>query len=123
MTLTLHCVWPDHKGTITDYGEGCRRLIKETLAAKADASAVICEPFTTRDANFKGKTDGRTVPESAMVAKKIAGDLRLTFVPFQAELDKACKATPATFWLSESIHPTPAGHALMNQVWRRTVGI
>lgn len=113
----------NYKGTIVDYEEGYRQLIKDTLAAKADTRIVICEPFTTRDANFKSKTDGKTPTDFAVVAKKIADDLKLTFVPFQAEFNKACKAAPATFWLSDGIHPTPAGHALMSQVWRRVVGI
>jgi lysophospholipase L1-like esterase len=113
----------NYQGTIADYEEGYRQIIKDTLAAKADTRIVICEPFTTRDGNFKSKTDGKTPADFAVVARKIADDLKLTFVPFQAEFDKACKAVEAKFWLSDGIHPTQAGHALMTQVWRRTVGI
>lgn len=110
-----------YQATIADYEEGYRQLIKDTLAAKADTRIVICEPFTTRD-NFKSR-EGKTAADYAVVAKKIADDMKLTFVAFQAEFDKACKAAPGKFWLSDGIHPSTAGHALMSQVWRRAVGI
>ncbi|MDX1680958.1 MAG: GDSL-type esterase/lipase family protein [Akkermansiaceae bacterium] len=113
----------NYQGTIADYEEGYRKLIADTLAAKPDTRIVICEPFTTRDEKFKSKVDGKTPADFAVVAKKIADDLKLTFVPFQSEIDKACKAAPANFWLWDGIHPSQPGHALMAQVWRRHVGI
>jgi len=111
----------NYQATIADYEEGYRQLIKEALAAKPDTRVVICEPFTTRDKNFKSKVDGKTPADFAVVAKKIADDLKLTFVPFQSAIDKACKAAPANFWLWDGIHPSQPGHALMAQVWRRAV--
>lgn len=113
----------NYKGTISDYEEGYRQLIKQTLAAKPDTRIVICGPFTTRDERFKSAVDGKTPADFAAVAKKIADDLKLTFVSFQAAFDKACKATPSNFWLWDGIHPTTAGNALMAQCWRRAVGI
>ncbi len=111
----------NYQGTIADYEEGYRQLIKDTLAAKADTRIVICEPFTTRE-NFKSR-EGKTAADYAVVAKRIADDMKLTFVAFQTEFDKACKAAPGKFWLWDGIHPSTAGHALMSQVWRRAVGI
>ncbi len=113
----------NYQGTIADYEEGYRQLIKDALSAKPDTRVVICEPFTTRDEKFKSKVDGKTPADFAAVAKKIADDLKLTFVPFQSEIDKACKAAPGNFWLWDGIHPSQPGHALMAQVWRRAVGI
>lgn len=110
-----------YQGTIADYEEGYRQLIKDTLAAKPDTRIVICEPFTTRE-NFKSR-EGKSAADYAVVARKIADDLKLTFVPFQSEFDKACKAAPANFWLWDGIHPSQPGHAFMAQVWRRAVGI
>jgi len=111
-----------YQGTIADYEQGYRQLIKDTLAAKADTRIVICEPFTTRDDRFKSR-EGKTTAEYAVVARKLADEFKLTYVPFQAEFDKACKAAEGKFWLWDGIHPTQAGHALMNQEWRRTVGV
>ena len=111
-----------YKGTIKDYEEGYRQLIKETQAALPDVRIVVCEPFTTRDERFKS-SEGKTVADFAEVARSLADEFKLTVVPFQAEFDKALKAAPGEFWLWDGIHPTQAGHALMSQAWRRAVGI
>jgi lysophospholipase L1-like esterase len=110
-----------YQGTLADYREGYRKLIRETLAALPDIRIVICEPFTTRE-KFASK-EGKTAADYAVVAKELADEFKLTFVPFQAEFDKACEAADPKFWLGDGIHPSPAGHALMGQAWRRAVGI
>ncbi len=111
-----------YKGTLKDYEDGYRKLIQDTQAALPGVRVVICEPFTTRGDVFKSN-EGKTVPEYAKVAKKLADDFKLTYVPFQSEIDKACNAAEAKFWLWDGIHPSTSGHALMAQIWRRAVGI
>lgn len=111
-----------YQGTIADYEEGYRQLIKDTLAASPQTRIVICEPFTTRGDKFKSR-EGKTAADYAVVAKTLATEFELTFVPFQAEFDQACQAAPAKFWLWDGIHPSIPGHALMAMIWRRTVGI
>ena len=78
---------------------------------------VICEPFTTRTSDdFKPLADYRAV------SKKLADEMKLTFVPFQSLFDEAVKAAPAEFWLWDGIHPSPAGDAIMARKWREVVG-
>jgi phospholipase/lecithinase/hemolysin len=31
--------------------------------------------------------------------------------------DKACESAPADYWLSDGVHPTEAGHALIAKLW------
>jgi lysophospholipase L1-like esterase len=57
------------------------------------------------------------------VARKLAEEMKLTFVPFQPVFDQAAKAAPTDFWLWDGIHPTAAGNALMAQAWRQAVGV
>lgn len=57
------------------------------------------------------------------VSRKIAKDMSLTLVPFQAAFDEALQAAPAEFWLTDGIRPSPAHHDLMVEVWRKAVGI
>jgi lysophospholipase L1-like esterase len=33
------------------------------------------------------------------------------------------KAAPAEFWLWDGIHPSPAGHAIMANLWREVAGV
>ena len=106
-----------YKGTVKDYEDGYRALIKRTTAALPACRVVICEPFTTRTSNqFKPLAD------YAAVAKGIAEEFKLTFVPFQSVFNKALKSAPGGFWLSDGVHPTSAGHGLMCQAWREAVG-
>lgn len=107
-----------YKGTIEDYEKGCRALLERTQKEIRGVTIVLCEPFTTRtDENFKPLADYREV------VRKIAGDMSLSFVPFQAAFDEAVKAAPPQFWLPDGVHPSPAGHALMVETWRGAVGI
>jgi lysophospholipase L1-like esterase len=107
-----------YKGTIKDYETGYRALIERTQKEIRGVRIVICEPFTTRTSDdFKPLADYRAV------AKKIAADMSLPFVPFQSAFDEALKAAPAEFWLTDGIHPSPAGHALMVETWRTAVGV
>jgi lysophospholipase L1-like esterase len=57
------------------------------------------------------------------VARKLADEMKLTFVPFQSLFAEAAKAAPGEFWLWDGIHPTAAGHAIMANKWREVVGI
>ncbi|MEM7392017.1 MAG: SGNH/GDSL hydrolase family protein, partial [Verrucomicrobiota bacterium] len=57
------------------------------------------------------------------VAKKLAEEMNLTFVPFQSMFDKALASAPKKFWAGDGVHPSPAGHALMARTWRDVVGI
>ena len=104
-----------YKGTIKDYEDGCRALIERSIKEIPGVRVVICEPFTLRKwPEFD--------PYRA-VAKKLAEEMKLTFVPFQPMFDQAAKAAPTDFWLWDGIHPTAAGNALMAQAWRQAVGI
>lgn len=104
-----------YKGTVDDYEKGYRTLIERTQKDLPDTRIVICEPFTLRD--WKAFDPYRAV------AKKLADELRLTFVPFQAMFDQAAKAAPGKFWLWDGVHPTLPGYALMVREWRKVVGV
>jgi lysophospholipase L1-like esterase len=107
-----------YKATIDDYETGYRALIGRTQKEVPGVRIVICEPFTTRTApEFKPLAQFREV------SKKLADEMNLTFVPFQAMFDEAVKAAPAEFWLWDGIHPSAAGHAIMANKWREVVGI
>jgi lysophospholipase L1-like esterase len=104
-----------YNGTVDDYEMGYRDLVHRSQEEIPGVRVVICEPFTLRD---WPKFD----PYRA-VARKIAEEQELTFVPFQQAFEDAAKTVPKEFWLWDGIHPTPAGHALMVRAWRRTVGV
>ena len=107
-----------YKATLEDYDRGYRALIDRTRKALPGVRIVIGEPFTTRTSKEFAPLDGYRA-----AAKRIASDLSLDFVPYQSAFDEALKSAPAEFWLSDGIHPTPAGHALMVETWRKATGL
>jgi lysophospholipase L1-like esterase len=107
-----------YEGTIKDYEAGYRDLIDRSVDQIPGVRIVICEPFTLRDSDqFKALDQYRAV------ARQLAEEKGLAFVPFQSMFDEATKAAPSDFWLSDGVHPTLPGHALMVQKWREVVGI
>lgn len=111
-----------YKGTVKDYETGFRKLLKETIAALPDTRIVICEPFVLRC----GAINDKWFPEfdeRRAVAKKLAGEFKLTFVPFQSMFDKATKTAKPNYWAGDGVHPSLAGHALMAKTWRQVAGL
>jgi lysophospholipase L1-like esterase len=107
-----------YKATVADYESGYRALLERTKKEVPGVQIVICEPFTTRTSDdFKPLADYRAV------SQKLAKEMSLPLVPFQAAFDEAVKVAPASFWLTDGIHPSPAGHDLMVEVWRKAVGV
>lgn len=106
------------KGTIETYETGYRELLERTQKELPKTRIAICEPFTTRTSD-----DFKPLAGYRAAAAKLAGEFKLTFVPFQSVFDKALKAAPSEFWLWDGVHPSPSGHALMLQAWREAVGI
>jgi len=111
-----------YDGTVEDYETGYRELLKRTLKELPGVRVVVCEPFVLRC----GAINDTWFPEfdqRRAVARKLAEELGLTFVPFQAMFDEAAKHAPPPYWAGDGVHPTLAGHALMAKTWREVVGI
>ena len=111
-----------YDGTVGDYETGYRQLLQQTQEELPGVRIVICEPFVLRC----GAVNDTWFPEFDQrreVANKLAGELKLDRVPFQAMFDDATKLAPPEYWAGDGVHPTLAGHALMAKTWREVVGI
>jgi lysophospholipase L1-like esterase len=111
-----------YDGTVKDYETGYRQLLEQTLEKLPSVRIVICEPFVLRC----GAVNDTWFPEFAQrrtVANKLAEELKLDRVPFQAMFDDATRLAPPEYWAGDGVHPTLAGHALMAKTWREVVGI
>jgi lysophospholipase L1-like esterase len=111
-----------YAGTVEDYEAGYRELLKQTHSDLPETRIVICEPFVLRC----GAVNDSWFPEfehRRRVAKKLADELDLTFVPFQAVFNKGVESAPPEYWAGDGVHPTLAGHGLMAKTWRECVGI
>jgi lysophospholipase L1-like esterase len=111
-----------YDGTVEDYETGYRKLLQRTLKELPAVRIIVCEPFVLRC----GAVNDTWFPEfdqRRAVAKKLADEMTLTFVPFQSMFDDATKNAPPQYWAGDGVHPTLAGHALMAKTWREVVGI
>lgn len=104
-----------YKGTTEDYEKGFRELIIRSQKEIPGVRIVICDPFTFRDwPNYA---------PYQKIAKKLAHEFKLNYVPFQDAFDKLGAGLPKSFWLWDGVHPTMPGYAQMAQVWREAIGI
>jgi lysophospholipase L1-like esterase len=110
-----------YTGTVEQYETGYTALLAETRQRLPSVRLVILEPFVLLtgavDASWSPAFDDRRA-----VAARAAEKAGATFVPLQKAFeDAAAKATPS-YWLVDGVHPTPAGHALIAERWRASVG-
>jgi lysophospholipase L1-like esterase len=111
-----------YDGTVGDYETGFRELLARTLKEIPGVRVIVCEPFVLRC----GAVTEAWFPEfdqRRAVAKKLAAEMELCFVPFQSMFDEAVKHAPPEYWAGDGVHPTLAGHALMAKTWREVVGL
>ena len=112
-----------YDGTVADYEQGFTKLLSDTREALPDTRLVICEPFVLRC----GAVNDTWFPEfdeRRAVAKSVSDAAGATWVPFQTMFNEAVNdATPPSYWASDGVHPTMAGHALMATTWLNATGL
>ena len=98
-----------------------RILVEDTKERFPEIRILILEPFVLRGTATEAGWDrfAHEVYLRAEVAKRVAEDHGLIFVPLQGMLDEACEKAPASYWLGDGVHPTPAGHRLIADAWEK----
>ena len=51
------------------------------------------------------------------IVRRLAAEWEAAFIPFQDSFDQACREHPPKYWLPHGVHPSPAGHARMAELW------
>lgn len=98
-----------------------RMILDWTKKELPEITLVLCEPFVL----VHGAVDEKWVPvikERQVIVKKIAEDYKTIFVPFQSVYDRALEKAPASYWVTDGVHPTQAGHRIMADTWLEAVG-
>jgi lysophospholipase L1-like esterase len=97
-------------------------VLAETKTRLPNAKIILCEPFVLKAsatesafARFESEVKLR-----AGAVKRLADKHKCVFVPLQEAFNKACEKAPASYWLSDGVHPSPAGNMLMTREWIRT---
>lgn len=90
-------------------------IIEELQAELPGVKIIILEPFCLKAGATEGNWEifNTEVRKRAVSAKAVAEKYGLKFVPLQDKLDAACEKAEPSFWLSDGVHPAPAGHELI----------
>jgi len=107
-----------YAGTVQDYEQQYAALLDQTRRALPRVHLIVLEPFVLRC----GAVTERWFPEfdqRRAAAARVAKQERATFVPLQAVFNQRTHTSPPEYWAADGVHPTPAGHALIADQWRR----
>ena len=107
-----------YNGTVQDYEQQYTALLDETRRAVPRVHLIVLEPFVLRT----GAVDARWFPEfdqRRAAAARVATHARATFVPLQSIFNQRARTAPPEYWAADGVHPTPAGHAVIAEHWRR----
>jgi len=107
-----------YNGTVQDYEQQYTALLDETRKALPRVHLIVLEPFVLRT----GAVDARWFPEfdqRRAAAARVATRARATFVPLQSIFNQRARTAPPAYWAADGVHPTPAGHAVIAEHWRR----
>lgn len=117
-----HRLFRGYTGTVSDYAAQYAELLAATKRALPRVRLVLLEPFVLRT----GVVDGRWFPEfdeRRAAAARVASDAGATWIPLQQMFDDLSKEAPASWWVSDGVHPTPAGHAAIADAWMQAVSL
>ncbi|MBP5308085.1 MAG: SGNH/GDSL hydrolase family protein [Clostridia bacterium] len=110
-----------------DYGNGVdlvrwekvyRMLIEDTLKRLPDVKIIICEPFVLYSPMIeKAYPTLKEVVGYSAVAKKLAAEYGLYFLPLQKKFDEAAEKFGVEPYLFDGVHPDIAGATLIADEW------
>lgn len=102
------------------YAAVYQMLLEDTIKRFPQTRLVLMEPFVCRNASMEAnwETIRAGVAQRAQAVKQLADKTGAAFVPLQAAFDAACEKTSVGCWLTDGVHPTPAGHRLIADAWK-----
>lgn len=113
---TWHGFGSNNGVEVPRYEQFYRMLMEWTRRELPETGIILIEPFVLP---FGAVTDS-WLPEIAQrraVVRKIADEFDTEFVPAQNIFDKAVESASGEHWLTDGVHPQPAGHQLLADAW------
>ena len=96
-----------------------RMLLEEVRAELPDIKLMLLEPFTLPGTTTNEFYDAlrAEVALRADAVRRLAEEFGAVFVPLQAGFDELSQKTAPDVWLTDGVHPTPAGHEYIKSRW------
>ncbi len=111
----------DGKVDTLAFHDTLKDLLSQTKAKNPNIKIILGEPFC--EEGFRVDTEGKvraTCEALARQVKAIAQEFDAIYIPYQSMFDALCK-DDTKYWIWDGVHPTPAGHWKMSQMWREAV--
>ena len=100
-----------------------RMLIEEIKEALPNIEIIILEPFILKGSATEALWNDFDyyVRKHAKIAKQIAEEFDLKFVPLQNKFDEVSIAVGARYWSVDGIHPTAPGHQIIKDELHKAI--
>jgi lysophospholipase L1-like esterase len=115
-----HHMLNGYAGTVHDYEAQYAALLEQTKAALSGVRLVVLEPFVLRT----GAVTAAWFPEfdqRRAAAERVARAAGATWLPLHGMFERLVRRAPPEYWAADGVHPTPAGHGAIAQLWLQTV--
>lgn len=107
-----------------------RALLDCSLKANPKLKIILAAPFVANTGNMRKSKNfaerDSMVRRCAAIVERIAHDYHAIYLPYNTmfdELLKTCPTSKDTYWIWDGLHPTPAGHRRMADMWIERVGL
>jgi lysophospholipase L1-like esterase len=97
-----------------------RSLLEYTKQQLSSVQFILCEPFVLK-CGVVTDTWGEEIRKRQHTVRQLADEFNGRFVAFQSALDSVLVDAPPEYWLSDGVHPTPAGHRILADCWYENV--
>ncbi|WP_300154083.1 sialate O-acetylesterase [Bacteroides sp.] len=107
-----------------------RVLLDSSLKANPKLKIVLAAPFVANTGTMRNSKNfaerDNMVRHCAAIVERIAHDYQAIYLPYHTMFDELLKNRPTsqnTYWIWDGIHPTPAGHSRMADMWIERVDL
>lgn len=124
LMIGINNVWrrydSDDPTSVEDF-EREYRLLLEWTKAELECGLILLEPFVLP--HPPDRADWREdLDPKITVVRQLARDFEALYVPYDGLFAAACMQQECSYWASDGVHPTYAGHGLLAHHWLRVVG-
>ncbi|MDR0354080.1 MAG: SGNH/GDSL hydrolase family protein [Opitutaceae bacterium] len=103
--------------SIADFRAAYERILVSTTTRIAPCPRLILmEPFVLPDPEDR-RTWRTDLDSRIAVVRDLAVQFNARLIPLDGLFSAAATRAPASYWLHDGVHPTPAGHALIAEAW------
>lgn len=103
-------------------------LLNRSLQANPNLKIVLCAPFVANTGSMRKSSNfakrDSLVRCCAKIVERISRDYKAVYLPYNTMFDEILRTIPTskdTYWIWDGIHPTPAGHQRMADLWIKHV--